>query len=93
LRRVFACVGAGDEDRDRALATVKQQRRDGRRFGAGAQDIGCADIARADIAQIAEAECFGDEHPEGHRAKEIAEYGPRQKRGKGMGNLGHQSLR
>jgi hypothetical protein len=38
----------GDQDRDRALAAVEDQRRRGQALAAGAQHVGRADIARAD---------------------------------------------
>ena len=64
---------AGDEDGDRALEHVADERRRRQTFAAGAQDVGGADIAGADAAQIRPAGKPRQQNAERNRAAEIAE--------------------
>ena len=57
----------------RALEHVAKERRRGEPLAAGAQDIGCADIARADRADIGSARCARQQKPEWNGAEQIAE--------------------
>ncbi len=56
-----------------ALQQVEQERERGKALVAGAQDIGGADIAGADLTEIAEPGELGEEQSEGDGAEQIAE--------------------
>ena len=66
-----------DQHRSRALRHIEHQGQRGQPLAAGAQHIGRADIARADLPDVAEAGEPGQQQPERDRAEEIAEYGGR----------------
>ena len=73
-RRVLADEARGRRrTADRALAGVEDQGRGRRALVAGAQHVGRADVARPDLAQVAEAERAGDEQAEGDRAEQVGE--------------------
>lgn len=59
---------------DRALGHVEQQRRGGEAFPPGAQDVGGADVARADRAQIASTTEPRQDDAERDRAEQVAEH-------------------
>ena len=71
--REFGAEAAGDQHGGRALQRVEQQRRGGKPLVAGAQHIGRADIAGADLADVAEAGGAGQQQAERDRAEQIAE--------------------
>src|SRR5690606_18420926 len=56
----------------RTLEGVTEKGEAGERLVAGTQDVGCADIARADGADIAEPAEARQEQAEGNRAEQIA---------------------
>ena len=56
-----------------AFQHVEQQRRGGEPLVAGAQHIGRADIAGADVAHVAKAGGAGQQQAERDRAEQIAE--------------------
>ena len=66
---------ARQQQGDRSLAGVEQQRGKRDVLTAGAQHVGRADIAGADIAYVAEARSLREHKPERNRAKEIAAHG------------------
>src|SRR5690606_14623502 len=69
---VLAAQRAAEQHRRRTLEGVTEKGEAGERLVAGAQDIGCADIAGADGADIAEPAEAGQEQAEGDRAEQIA---------------------
>ena len=62
-----------DEHRRGAFQRIEKKRRGRKILAAGAQNIGRADIARADAAQICHASHAGEQQAERDRAAEIAE--------------------
>jgi hypothetical protein len=72
-RSVAAEESVCDGDRGGALEHVTEKRRRGKAFSAGAQDVGGADIARADGAHIRRAGEPSDQHTERNGAAQIAE--------------------
>jgi hypothetical protein len=70
VRRKMACYQHGG----RALQRIEQQCRGGKALVAGAQNIGGADVAGADLAHIAKSGSAGEQKPERNRAQEIAEH-------------------
>src|SRR5262249_3787662 len=72
-RHVRAPVMA-DQHGGGALAAVEQERRRRQPLAAGAQHIGGADIARADLTDVAEARRPGQQQAEGDGAQEIAQH-------------------
>jgi hypothetical protein len=71
-RRIGAAEGRPEEDRRRPLERVQEQCRRGEALIARAKHIGCADIARADGADVAEAGETRQKQAEGNRAEEVA---------------------
>ena len=71
-RRKFGQYHPRDAHRRCALAHIKQQRRRRQPFAPRAEHIGRADIARANLAQIARAKHFGKDKAKGNRPKQIA---------------------
>ena len=69
----FQAEIAADQRRGRALQHVEQQRQRREALVAGPQHIGGADVARADLADVAEAGGARDQQTEGDRAEQIAE--------------------
>ena len=72
-------VGVGndkpsDAHGNRALARIQQQGQKRRQLVAGAQHVGRTDVARTDLAQIAQSEQLGDDDAERHRAQQITAY-------------------
>ncbi len=63
---------AGDQHGGGTLAAIQQQGRQCQLLVAGAEHIGGADIAGADLADIAEAGEAGEDQAEGNRAQQIA---------------------
>ena len=90
LGRVFASQSAGKEHSDCCFAAIQQKREQRGGLVACAQDIGCADIARTDGAQISEVHHARDQDAEGHRAEEIADEGPEGENEGGVFDEGHQ---
>src|SRR5262249_36869607 len=73
-KRKARIVGMDEcEHRYRALERIADQRRGRQPLVAGAQHIGCADIAGADAAQILRARKARDDDAERDRAEQIAE--------------------
>lgn len=66
---VVTCDAAGEEDGDVAFPGVEQQSEDAGEFPGIARDIGGADIAAADLADVRAAEGLDDEQTEGDRAQ------------------------
>ena len=66
--------GEGDEDGDDALEAIEQKGGDAEAFGAGACDVGCADVAAADRADVLFAEDANEEISEGDRAQKIGDH-------------------
>src|ERR1700730_17701511 len=64
---------AGDEDGDRALEHVANERHRRQTFAAGAEHVGGADIAGADAAQIRPAGKPRQQNAEWNRAAQITE--------------------
>ena len=79
---------ARQQHRRRALGAIAEQGGRRRPFLAGAQHIGGADIAGADLAHIARARDPGEEQAERNRAQQIAERqgGKRCSEGQGRGH-------
>jgi hypothetical protein len=70
---VMTPEAAGDQDRDQPLAAVAQKRQQRQILAARTQHIGRADIAGADLAQVAHARGPGDQHAKGDGAQQIAQ--------------------
>jgi hypothetical protein len=64
---------AGDEHRGGALQRVEQQGEGGEPLVAGAQHVGGADVAGADLAHVAEAGGARDQQAERDGAEQVAE--------------------
>jgi hypothetical protein len=63
----------GKQDGGSALGGIEHERRRGERFGARAQYIGCPDVARADLAHVAEPGQLRQDQAERDRPEQIAE--------------------
>ena len=64
---------AGDQDRGGRLQAIEDQRGDSERLAPGPQDIGRADVARPDLADVTLAAGPGEQQSEGNRAEDIAD--------------------
>ena len=62
-----------DEHGRGALERIEQQRQRGEALVAGAQHVGGADVAGADVAHVAEAGRARQKIAEGDRAEQVAE--------------------
>ena len=93
LRGVLAGDRAGDEDRGRALAAIEQERRGGGALVARPEHVRRADVARTDLAQVAEAHQAGEHHAEGDGAEQVSRKGEEgEEPGRGR-ELRHRPLR
>jgi len=86
-------ICAHDKNRSRAFQPITQQCRRRCPFLAGAQHIGGADIARADLAHIARARRESEHQPERDRAQEIADGESFEHEGKGNGADHHATIK
>jgi hypothetical protein len=68
------------QHRDQALGKVEQQRRRRQPLAPGPQHVGGADVARADLAQVARAGHACQYHPEGDRPQQVSDQQRRQRR-------------
>ena len=71
LRGVLAEDRAGDQYRGRALAAVEQERGERRALVAGAEDVGRADIAGADLSDVAVPGETAEDQPERNGAQKV----------------------
>ena len=69
----FQAEIASDQRRGRAFQHVEQQRQRREALLAGPKHVGGADVARADLADVAEAGGARDQQTERDRAEQIAE--------------------
>jgi len=76
-----------DQNRSRTFGAIAKQRCRRRPFLAGAQHIGGADIARADLAHIARAGKIAEQKPERDRAQKIAKSQGGKRDGDGQGSV------
>ena len=58
-------------DGDVSLERIEQKRRDGQSLGAGAGDVGGADVAAAGLAHVLAAEDADEQVAEGDRAQQV----------------------
>ena len=78
--RVRSPEPAREEHGGRALQGIADQGRGGKALAPGAQHVGRADIAGADLADVAEPGEAGQDHAERDRAEEVAEDEAREER-------------
>jgi hypothetical protein len=93
LCRVLPHEEAGGDDGDGALARVEDEGEEGREPIAGAEHVGRADVARADLADVAQPHRAGDDDAEGDGAEEVGQRRDDQEDEGGRGEVGHLSLR
>ena len=74
IEREVRVEPAGDEHGRRAFQCIEQQGEGGKPLVAGAQHIGRADIAGADLADVAKPGGARDQQAERDRAEQIAEH-------------------
>ena len=91
LCRILACKEPREQDRDDTLECIEYQRQGGGRLVAGAQDIGGPDIARSDLAQVAQPHEPGQQHAEGDRPQQVADHCPKRQDGCGIIYQRHQA--
>jgi hypothetical protein len=71
LGGVFTHRIAGDQNGDTTLGGIEDKGGCGGGFVAGAQDVGCADVAGADVTQVTKAHGAGDDDAKGDGAEEV----------------------
>jgi hypothetical protein len=69
-----------NQERDAGLADIEDEREEGEILAAGAQNVGRADIARADLPDVAEPRELRDHQPERDRAQQVADDGRRREK-------------
>ena len=87
---IFARKGPGQQHRNGPLGPVQQQRQRRGFFVAGAQHIGRADIARPDIAQVAQPHQPRQQHAKSDGADDIARQRPKEDHFNRSVDRGHQ---